>query len=303
MTGAAWVTGAGGFVGGHLLTGLAEADWRVFRARARPGEPPSAPPRRDDVVFHAGGLAGGHASPGRYLAANCHLPVALYHLAADVHCRGFVFVSSAKVLGEQGPAPLDEGASRSPVGAYAKSKAEAEVRLLAAHARRGLPLAIVRPPLVYGRGVKGRFRLLLWCLARAVPMPLADATGDRSWVSATNLSDALALVGSQLGDRLTGASVWHVTDGRDISTAALCRTLASHLGKAATLWRPPSPVRAALGQLTGGARSAGGSASFRLKAEALGEQFGWSPPQPLDDALAETARWFAAATFPRLGTP
>ena len=297
VTSAAWITGAGGFVGSHLLAGLAEADWRIVRSRVRPGVPPTVTPKPNDVVFHTGGLAGGRASRSQYLAANCELPVALYHLAADAHCRGFVFLSSAKVLGEGCPAPVDEGASRNPMGAYAKSKAAGEERLLAAHAKRGLPLAIVRPPLVYGRGVKGRFRLLLWCLARAVPVPFADATGARSWVSATNLADALAVVGTQIGKRLTGASVWHVTDGLDISTVALCRTLASHLGKEAVLWGLPSPVRTALGRFTGRVHSA--AVPLRLRADALGEQFGWSPPQPVEDALAETARWFVEARASR----
>ena len=295
----AWVTGAGGFVGGHLARHLAGAGWRVSHVRARPGEALENTPKPADVVFHVGGLAGGRRSRADFLAANCALAVALYEAAVAADCRGFVFVSSAKVLGEVCVHPAAEDAPRAPVGAYAESKALAEERLLAARRRHGLPLAIVRPPLVYGEGVRGGFRLLLRGLARGAPLPLADATGLRSMVSVTNLTHALALLGVHMADAAktpsASAAIWHVHDGEDISTAALCQTLAERLRRPARLWRLPSPIRAAAARLGGDAALASAFAPLRLDDGALRRQHGWVPPQSRPEAICATVRWFTEA--------
>lgn len=294
---AAWVTGTGGFVGGHLAHHLSSTGWTVSRARARHGETLAEAPKPGDVVFHVGGLAGGHRSHADYLASNCALPVALYEAAAAAGCRGFVFVSTAKVLGEVYADPATEDAPRMPVGTYAESKALAEERLLTAHERCGLPLAIVRPPLVYGAGVRGSFRLLLRLLARGVPLPLADAKGLRSMVSVANLTHALALLGANLADaanaRSPATAVWHVHDGEDISTAALCQALAERLRRPARLWRLPSPVRAAAVRLGGDAVLASAFAPLRLDDGALRRQLDWMPPQSRREAICATVRWFA----------
>lgn len=295
---AAWVTGAGGFVGGHLARHLAETGWRVSRPRVRYGALLEPAPAPTDVIFHVGGLAGGRRPHADFLAANCALPVALYEAAVRHGCRGFVFVSTAKVLGEVCAQAAREDALRRPLGAYAESKALAEERLLAARERHGLALAIVRPPLVYGPGVRGRLRLLLRCLARGVPLPLADATGARSIVSVANLAHALALLGTGLAASaapLRSATIWHVTDGEDISYAALCRALAEQLGRKARLWRLPSPARAVVSGLAGDAALASTFAPLRLDDGAVRRELGWVPPQSRAEAIRATARWFVKA--------
>lgn len=288
-TRAAWVTGTSGFVGGHLAEHLASAGWRVVKGRARYGEVPAPMPAPASVVFHVGGLAGGRRPAAQFHAANCALPVALYQLAARRGCGGFVFVSSAKVLGEVCPQPAGEDALRLPLGAYAESKALAEERLGAAYQRHRLPLAIVRPPLVYGPGARGSFRLLLRCLARGVPLPLANAGGARSIISVANLADALARLGERLPCAVPqqAAATWHVTDGEDLSIAQLCRALARHLGRGALLWRLPSPLRAAA--------LASAFAPLRLDDSALREALDWQPPQSQEEGLRDAARWFAKA--------
>ena len=229
--------------------------------------------------------------------------MALYEAAAAAKCRGFVFVSSAKVLGEICEVPVAEDAPRAPVGAYAESKALAEERLLAAQQRGGPPLVIVRPPLVYGAGVRGSFRLLLRCLARGVPLPLADAEGLRSMVSVTNLTHALALIGANMADATEmpseGAAIWHVHDGEDISTAALCRMLAARLRRPARLWRLPVPARAIAARLGRDAVLASAFAPLRLDDGALRRQHGWAPPQSRPEAFRATVRWFTEAVGER----
>ena len=203
------------------------------------------------------------------------------------------------MLGESSPAPLSVHAPRRPRGAYAQSKAAAETALLASHRRHGLPLAIVRPPLVYGPGVKANFRLLLRALARGAPLPLASATSRRSYVSVGNLTNALAAIGASLA-RPASAAIWHVTDGNSLSTAALCGILAGHLGRSARLFPVPRSAFAAASRISDGLglpRSLVASLfdPFPLDDSAFRARFSWTPPETQDAALKATALWFARA--------
>ena len=300
MTGAAarraWVTGAGGFLGGHLTPALRRAGWRVVAAAARAGRAPRPPPQPGDVVFHLAGIAHRGAVAGEHMAANCALALDLYRQAHAAGARGFVFVSTSKVLGDASPTALGGAAPRRPQGAYAASKAAAEEGLLA-HRQPALPLAIVRPPLIYGPGVKGNLRRLLWALAHGLPLPLALARGRRSFVSARNLAAALAVLGA---DPARSDGIWHVVDGEDVDCAALCRRLASHLGRRARLVPASPALFAAALRLVPGLRSdaAGLAAStfgpLRLDGSAFRRAFAWQPPATLDEGLAELGRWYLA---------
>lgn len=294
----AWVTGASGFVGAYLVRCLGDRGWRVTTARVRAGRV-LTPPLAGDVVFHLAGLTGkGDGGPSDFMAANCALTCDLYQCASRAGAKGFVFLSTAKVLGERSDAALSADAPRRPGSVYAHSKAAAEVRLLAAHAHLRLPLAIVRPPLVYGPGVQGNMRLLLAGLYYGVPLPLATAAGQRSFVSVRNLADALAVVGLALTQG-ADVRVWHVTDGRVIDVATLCNILAAKLGRKARLWPLPRAaidfiVRATAGRGVATIPASSVFDAFSLQDGALRQELGWQQPQSFDAALTETARWFVA---------
>ena len=282
----AFVAGASGFVGRRLVCHLRSTGWRIATARLRPGQA-MALPNAGDVVFHLAGIAHQrrHALPA-LMAANCDLALDLYHGASEAGAAGFVFLSTAKVLGERSDRPLSVDAPRQPVGPYAMSKAAAEQELFAAHRRRRLPLAIVRPPLVYGPGVKANFRTLLAALSLGLPLPLADAEALRSFVAVDNLVDALGLIGARLA--AGEVRIWHVADDRDIDVATLCRTIAAHLHRDARLWRLPPAV------LHFARRGPGASIfeQFRLDASALVESLGWVAPKSQSAAFGETVRWW-----------
>lgn len=300
MNQSALVTGAGGFIGSHLVRDLQRTGWHVGTLRARHEDgsganPPSAE-AAGRVLFHLGGIAHRRAGIQLQMAANRDLACDLYEWAARAGARGFVFASTSKVLGESSPTPLSVHAPRRPRGAYAESKAAAETALLAAHRRQGLPLAIVRPPLVYGPGVKANFRLLLRALAHGAPLPLASATSRRSHVSVGNLTNALAAIGASLA-RPASAEIWHVTDGNTLSTAALCDILAGHLGRSGRLFPVPRSVFAAASRISGGlglSRSLVASLfdPLCLDDSAFRARFSWTPPETQDAALKATAHWF-----------
>src|SRR5690606_23399690 len=121
-------------------------DTQVLRARAgEPIVPPSA-----DVMVHVGGIAHdlhGQMDESAYRAANAELPVELASSCAEAGYRRFVFVSSAKVIGDATTAPATEDASCRPHGPYARAKLDAETALAELAPRTGIELVILRPPL------------------------------------------------------------------------------------------------------------------------------------------------------------
>ncbi len=154
------VVGAGGFIGEHLVAGLATAGQRVRIVSRRPSSHPGlgvsltdAPAqwtsalRGIDTVYYVAGLAHERATGGSTAALqqhNCELPLKIYRSACDAQVASFVCLSSAKVLGDTADVALDESAQLSPEDAYARSKADGERALMAVAA--ATRLAIVRPP-------------------------------------------------------------------------------------------------------------------------------------------------------------
>lgn len=220
-----------------------------------------------------------------------HLAIA----AAGAGVKRFVFLSSVKVNGEMTvnrafraddpPRPLDD---------YGRSKLEAERRLLKIDAESGMRVAIIRPPLVYGPGVRANFlRLLSWA-ARAAPLPLASVENARSVVSVWNLCD---LICSLLKRQEAIGGVFMVSDGEDISTPELIRRLASSMHRPVRLFPVPLGLLRTIGMLTGK------SAEVKRLCESLAVDMSdtlahldWSPPVTLEQGLDLTARWYLHET-------
>ena len=300
MNPSACITGASGFIGSHLVRHLRRAGWLTATVRARPtGGLPSG--KRDStmagkVVFHCAGIAHRYADLREQMAANRDLTLRLYAQAARSEAVGFVFLSTSKVLGDESDQPLGIDARRRPCGPYAESKAVAEEALVAAGRRFGLPLAIVRPPLVYGPGVKAGFRTLLKAIQLGLPLPLGSATARRSYVSVANLTSALASIGASF-ERFAESRIWHVADDEDVAAAALCRTLAAHFGQSARLVPVPRSAFDVAARLGGDILAMRINNLFvpsRLDDQALRRHLGWSPPQTQVAALEEAVRWFQA---------
>ena len=293
--GVAWVDGASGFVGSHLTAHLRAARWDVVEARVRAGRRIVVP--QGATVFHLAGLAHNVDADGQALMrANRHLTVAVYEAAVLAEARAFVHVSSATVLGGGQEAPLDESAPLHPASAYAASKAEAETALRRAEGR--VPVAIVRPPLVYGPGVKANFLRLLGWLAKRRPVPGIAKAGKRSFVSVANFTHALDAIARATPAR-ERCRIWHLRDGEDVSFGELCRRLGKALDAPARIWPVPSFLaRSGLGLL----RTGSGSSPFdalRLDDTMLRHELHWQPPESLDEGLMEVARWYLSAVGDR----
>ncbi len=212
-------------------------------------------------------------------------------IAAQRGVRRLVFASSVKVNGERTrQRPFDEADPPDPQDPYAISKWEAEKALRSLAAKTRLEIVIVRPPLVYGPGVRANFLRLMWLVERGVPLPLPDTKNQRSLIGVENLADFLALCVSHPG---AANQTFMVSDGEDVSTRELVARLARALGRSARFL----PVPEFAVQLA--ARLAGKEAtvhkllgSLVISSDAARQRLGWKPPVTLDSGLAATARWY-----------
>ena len=174
--------------------------------------------------------------------------------------RRFIYLSSVKVNGEETDGRAYAAADEPrPRDAYARSKWRAESHIREVGAATGMETVIVRPPLVYGPGVRANFLRLLGWVERGWPLPLGAIRNRRSLVSVWNLCDLLmGLVGNVRGDGET----WLVSDGDDLSTPELVRRIAAAMRKRVTLLPVPAPILLASAALLG--RRAEARAALRL---------------------------------------
>jgi len=307
------VTGASGFVGKRLCEYLEDKGFDVARA-----------------VRHAERTAKGTCSVGSvgpdtnwnealtgvdvivHLAARVHVmeddaadPLAEYRrvnvdgtkklamVAVKAGVRRFIYVSTIKVNGE---ATFGKAYSASdtphPVDDYARSKLEAEDCLWRIAAETGLEVVIVRPPLVYGPGVRANFLRLFKWVGRGIPFPFLRVANSRSLVALDNLVDLLTVC---VTHPQAAGKVLLVSDDEDVSTTELIRRISIHMGKQARMIAVPVSI------LRGVARLFGKQAvierltgSLQVDISDTKEALNWNPPVTLDEVLRETVTWYQA---------
>jgi nucleoside-diphosphate-sugar epimerase len=211
--------------------------------------------------------------------------------AAKAGVRRLVYVSTIKVNGECTTGkPFRPDDKPQPGDAYAQSKLEAESVLEDISRNTGIEVVIVRPPLVYGPGVKGNFLSLLGIVQRGLPMPLANCDNRRSLVGLSNLVDLLTICTTHPA---AAGQVFLAADGEDLSTPELLKRVARVFGSRARLFPfPVSWLRAlarAVGRASAVERLCG---SLQVDASKARSLLGWLPPLTVDDELARTVQWF-----------
>jgi nucleoside-diphosphate-sugar epimerase len=216
----------------------------------------------------------------------------LAYQAAEAGVRRFVYLSSIKVNGERTESnqPFSADDSPAPQDAYAISKWEAEQGLRALAAETGMEVVIIRPPLVYGPGVKANFLAMLRWLYRGIPLPLGAIHNKRSLVGLGNLVD---LIVTCLTHPAAVNQTFLVSDGEDLSTSELLRRTAAALGRSARLLPvPPTWLEAGaslIGKRAVAQRLLGSLQVDMGKTCAL---LGWAPPVTVDEELRRTAAYF-----------
>jgi nucleoside-diphosphate-sugar epimerase len=226
-----------------------------------------------------------------YRQINVEATRRLAQQAAAAGVRRFVFLSSIKVNGEStGKHPFSANDAPQPLDAYGISKREAEDVLRQTGAETGMEIVILRPPLVYGPGVKGNFLRLLQAVAQGMPLPLGSIKNQRSLIYVGNLVDAIITC---MDSPTAAVKTFLVSDGEDVSTPALIRKLGAALEtKPRLLPCPPALLlfgAALLGKRAAAIRLTG---SLSVDSSALRQELGWKPRFSLDQGLNATGRWY-----------
>ena len=301
------VTGANGFVGLSLCDELMRRGMQVSAAtRARDRLPAGVGPVSvgaiDGATDWSKALVG--AAVVIHLAARVHVmrdtasdPLEefrkvnlhgtenLARQATSAGVRRFVYVSSIKVNGEatMGDGKFSESDVPDPRDPYGISKWEAEQALHRVAEETGLEVVILRPPLVYGEGVKGNFAQMMKVLARGIPLPLASVENRRSLIHVGNLTDALILCAMHPA---AAGQTYLVSDGEDVSTPELLRQLGVEMGHPACLFPCPLILLRLAGKFAGKSdqveRLLG---SLRIDSGKIRGELGWRPPVTLREGL------------------
>lgn len=216
---------------------------------------------------------------------NVHGTLNLARQAAEAGVKRFVFLSSVKVNGEQTKAGalFSENDKPNPSDFYGESKLEAEIGLRRLSEETGLEVVIIRPPVVYGPGAKGNFSKLIHMVQKGRPLPLGAAKNKRSFVAIDNLVD---LISTCLNHPEAAGHVFLVSDGEDLSTADLVRSLARAADqKIKLLYVPASVMRVSAMCIGKSAYAIKLLGSLQVDLSKAKEILGWTPPVSVEEGL------------------
>ena len=229
-----------------------------------------------------------------FRAVNVEGTMNLARQAAAVGVNRFVFISSVKVNGEETAPerPYTPNDFPAPVDPYGISKREAEDALRQLAAATGMEVVILRPPLVYGPGVKANFLSMMRWLYKGIPLPLGAINNKRSFVAIDNLVD---LIVTCIDHPAAANQTFLVSDGEDISTTELLRRIENALGRPTRLIPVPEWMlragAALLGERELSQRLCGNLQVDISKTRNLLE---WSPPLSVNEGLKATVEHYLA---------
>jgi nucleoside-diphosphate-sugar epimerase len=306
------VTGADGFLGAQVCASLESRGYRVRRLVRRPaGEGAQRRVIADltDIAAVADALAGSDVVI--HLAARAHVmretsgdvdaafrrvnvdgTKSLCAAAARSGVRRIVFVSSIGVNGASTHAkPFTEADPPNPTEPYARSKWEAELALRECTAAMGLERVVVRPPLIYGPGVKGNFLRLLHLARSGIPLPLASIANRRSLIGVRNLSDLLILCTQSAA---AAGQTYLAAEPLTHSTADLLRALRRGLGRPERLFGVPEALLRGLVRVAGAQRQFDKlCGSLEVCSDKAQSELSWAPRTTFEEEIALTTAWYA----------
>jgi nucleoside-diphosphate-sugar epimerase len=306
------VTGASGLVGSRLCDYLTAFGHEVIKvSRNRQDYVVTGDMGADtnwseaiagcDVVVHLSArvhvMRDGSANPlAEFRKSNVEATRSLALQAAASGVKRFVFISTVKVNGEFTPLsqPFTFANEPDPQDNYAISKHEAEQALWQLARGTGMEVVVIRPPLVYGPGVKGNFaRMVLW-VRRGVPLPLGSVQNLRSLVALDSLVDLIAVCADTERSPMAANQTLLVSDGEDVSTTELLRRVALAYEVSPRLLPIPAHWLHAAARFIGkGAMADRLLGSLQVDVSKTCELLGWKPPVTMDEQLRKMALYDA----------
>lgn len=259
------VTGANGFIGRSLVDALRSRNINFVLTTREGGDVSNEPSIRTgdlsvfdgwmdcldgiDVIVHLASQAGycADTSIDAYMGNNIQIIRRMLISAKSKGVKRFIFISSIKVNGETTKAmPFQHSHKSLPEDLYSLSKMVSEQLLYETSAKSDLEVVVIRPPLVYGPGVKANFQRLL-SLA-GLPLPFASINNRRDMVSVYNLCD---LIVTCIDHPEAKNQTFLVSDGRSHSLAELLSTINHVQGRRSWLWSFPVPCLSLILKLLG----------------------------------------------------
>ncbi|MEZ9408608.1 NAD-dependent dehydratase [Vibrio lentus] len=304
------VTGSTGFVGARVVELAEESDWEVVSvvrqsSRTQPNFflVSSIGPETDwsnafkgvDCIVHCAARVhqmneSEQDALTAYRDTNTFGTLNLAKQAVDAGVKRFVFVSSIKVNGEfsEPNLPFEPNLNNTPQDPYGLSKYEAEVELAKLSKETGLEVVIIRPPLVYGPGVKANFLSMMRLIDKGIPLPFGAIKNQRSLVFLDNLSD---LILTCCEHPSAPGRTFLVSDDNDVSTTQLMRTIALSMGKAPRLLPiPMSWIQAGTSVLNKQHIAQRVCGSLQVEIGLTKEILGWEPPVTFEQGIKNTVQ-------------
>ncbi|MFM5164195.1 UDP-glucose 4-epimerase family protein [Aeromonas rivipollensis] len=301
------LTGATGFVGNAVFTQLMQQGFsvRTYGRRAPVksiahtrhvtgdigGVENYAAALQDiDVVIHCAAQAhmmnsSANNCAGMYNDTNVDGSINLARQAIAAGVSRFIFISSVKVNGESttNTQAFNHASLPAPEDDYGRSKQSAEDGLRILVANSGMELVVIRPPLVYGPGVKGNFCSLLAVAKKNLPLPLGAINNQRSMVALDNLVD---LIITCIAHPHAANQIFLVSDDQDISTTQLLERMTRAAGKSPRLLPLPMSWLRLVGRLTGKQalieRLCG---NLQIDISHTKATLGWQPPISVEEGI------------------
>ncbi|MEZ9778580.1 UDP-glucose 4-epimerase family protein [Vibrio sp. 10N.261.54.A5] len=208
--------------------------------------------------------------------------------AAEAGVKRFVFVSSIKVNGEfsKPNLPFEPNLKNTPQDPYGLSKYEAEVELAKLSKETGLEVVIIRPPLVYGPGVKANFLSMMRLIDKGIPLPFGAIKNQRSLVYLDNLSD---LILTCCEHPSAPGYTFLASDDQDVSTTQLMQTIAHAMGKSPRLIPiPMSWIQAGSSVLNRQHIAQRICGNLQVDIGLTKEILGWNPPVSFEQGIKRT---------------
>ncbi len=223
-----------------------------------------------------------------YREVNTFGTLNLARQAAENNVKRFVFISSIKVNGEFTAlnAPFVNDSENVPTDPYGLSKYEAEQGLWELAAETGLEVVIIRPPLVYGPGVKANFLSMMRWVEKGIPLPLGAINNVRSLVFLDNLVD---LILTCCVNPKAKGETFLVSDNDDVSTSQLLNVVAQAMSRPNRMLPIPMSLLNFAARLIGKPQIAQRlCGNLQVDISHTMDTLSWKPPYSLEDGVKKT---------------